>query len=62
MMKKYNTLEKTGFILIVIGVTFAILSLFTKIQFRSEGVFVSSIGLIILALGSSKKKKEQKEK
>jgi len=58
-MKKYNTLEKTGMVLIIIGLIITLLSFLNMISYKSEGLFLSSVGLILIGVGNWKKGKKQ---
>ena len=58
-MKKYNALEKTGMVLIIIGSIITLLSFLNMISYKSEGLFLSSVGLILIGVGNWKKGKKQ---
>ena len=56
-MKNLNKINIAASSLIIVGSILFALSYFTEIQYKSEGVFASSIGLVILAYGSLNNKK-----
>ena len=56
-MKNINKINIAASSLIVVGSILFALSYFTEFQYKSEGAFVSSIGLVILAYRSLKNEK-----